>query len=796
MTKKITTYLFLLSSISLIAKTEIRGRIIEKDTQEPLEFAEIILQEKKSSELIGVMTDENGRFSISAQPGNYSLKVSYVGQILYSQDLSVTETPLMLGNIVIENSNELDEIIVVARKKLIERKVDRLVFNVGNSSKASQGDALAVLGVTPGVRVQNDEISMIGKGNMQVMVNNRIVKLSGLDLVNYLRAIPSENIQRVEVITTPPAKYEASGNSGLLNIILKKARKDAWSAQVKSTYQQQRYPTGIITGTFNYHKDKLSLGTRIFYLNKLAYLENELTTFFPDGRWQTSSPIKIDISGLAASLDLGYQISKNWEMGGQYYYNGSRVEMKDKSTTRVFVYDHNEVSRSLQTEGVLPQFPKVHTINYYNKISLDSLGRELTLNLDYFTYKNSDEKNYEGVAINQDPYSKQFYRSRNINDQKVENLSAKLDMEYPLDWIDLDFGGKLSHSTSINDISFFNSGLVDEPVTEIPVTRNDFEYQEELQSLYFSANKKISDQWTAQFGIRMENTLADAQSQSLDLADENAYTNFFPTFYLSYDATENSNFSLNYSKRIERPTYYDLNPNIYFVDPFQSVEGNPYLEPAFIDNIELTNTYENFVTKLYYTYEDNLFSQVPLPNSTSNVIRTTVRNFINTSRIGISENYTFDKIDWWSSNNSLDINYSESEFNLDREQEDQTGFNATISTSNDFSLNPDKTFLAGLNYWYEFPGTDGIFETRARSALSLSLQALMLDKNLNITLRGNDVFKTAVARRSTNVNGVLQKIGNYYATRSLVLSVSYKFGNKNIQAKENKTGNEDEKNRI
>ena len=371
-----------------------------------------------------------------------------------------------------------------------------------------------------------------------------------------------------------------------------------------------------------------------------------------------------------------------------------------------------------------------------------------------------------------------------------------MDIEYPLEWIDLSFGGKISNSKSLNDIVFFNSGLVDNPVINLPLSQNDFEYKEDIQALYISANKKFNDKWSLQIGLRMEATQTDSKSDNLNLSTKNDYTKFFPTFYLSYDATENSNFSFNYSKRIERPSFFELNPNIYFSNPFQSIEGNAFLQPAYIDNFELTNTFKNFVTKLYYSYEDNLFSQVPLADATTNIIRFTNENFINTNRIGISENYTFDKISWWSSNNSLDINYSKSKFNLEEEQEDQEGVNATISTYNDFNLNADKTLLMGVNYWYSFPGVDGIFDTKSASSLSLSLQYLLLNKDLNITLRGNDLFKTSAERTTTTVNGVFQTARYYYDSRSFQLSVSYKFGNKNISAKRHATGNEDEKGRT
>jgi outer membrane receptor protein involved in Fe transport len=793
---KIITLLILLSSLTLTAQTEITGSILEKKSQKPLEFAEVILLTNEASIITGVVTDANGVFRLSTKQGEYTLQVTYVGQVLYTKNIIVAKKSINLGVIEIVNAQELDEVVIAAKKKLIERKIDRLVFNVENSSKASEGDALEVLRVTPGVRVQNDKITMIGKSNLQVMINDKIVQLSDEDLANFLKSIASEDIKNIEVITTPPAKYEASGNSGLVNITLKQAKKDSWNAQLKSSYRQRTYATGSVGGSFNFNKDKLSIATSFNYSDGTYYQEQDDYAYFPDGLWYTSSPINADIKRLNGRIDINYQITPKWAMGGQYLYNKTNFDVTDAPYTPVFDYDTNEIIRSLQSDGTMDLNPEIHSINYNNEIALDTLGRKITLNLDYFTYNNPDTKTYNGVSIIQNPFSEQFYRGTNTNNQDVTNVSAKLDIEFPLDWIDLDFGGKISNSKSLNDIVFFNSGLVNNPVTSLPISQNDFDYKEDIQAVYLSASKKINDKWNTQVGLRMEATQTSSTSNNLNFSVKNNYTKLFPTFYLSYDATEKSNFSFNYSKRIQRPSFFELNPNIYFSNPFQSIEGNAFLQPAFIDNLELTNTYKNFVTKLYFSYEDNLFSQVPLADATTNIIRFTNENFINTNRIGLSENYTFDKISWWSSNNSLDINYSKSAFNLEEEQEDQEGVNATISTYNDFNLNADKTLLMGVNFWYSFPGINGIFDTKEASSFSLSLQYLLLNKDLNITLRGNDLFKSSAERNESRVNGVLQTARYYYDSRSFQLSVSYKFGNKDISAKRHETGNEDEKGRT
>ena len=178
---------------------------------------------------------------------------------------------------------QIQEVEILAKKKLIERKVDRLVFNVENSISATGGDALDALKVTPGLKVQNDQISMIGKGNMLVLINDRPTQLSGDDLISYLKTLKSDEIKKIEVITNPPSKYTAEGNSGVLNIITKNAKKNTWNSTIRSVYQQATYATGSIGGNFNLQKNKLTFSSSINYLNgSNAPVETNNIFYHPD----------------------------------------------------------------------------------------------------------------------------------------------------------------------------------------------------------------------------------------------------------------------------------------------------------------------------------------------------------------------------------------------------------------------------------------------------------------------------------------------------------------------------------
>lgn len=795
--KKSLLILLVLLSATLSAQIKITGKITGKITtsaNNPVEFAEIILITKDSTAIKSELTNEKGDFILEAQRGWYKLQIRQAKKILFSKNIELNDD-LDLGIITVDNVNQLESVTVVSKRKLVERKVDRLVFNVENSINASGSDALEALKITPGVKVQNDKVTIIGKSNLSVMIDDKIVQLSEEDLANYLKSIPSDAIKSIEVITTPPAKYEASGNSGLVNIKLKKTKKDSWNALIGTTYLQKKFSDETVMGNFNYNKNKLSVSTVINYTDGAKYVNQDDYAYFSDGLWYTISPFKAKYTRRNGKLSLDYQINSKWTIGSQFLINNNNRLTTDSPYLPVSDYDSGQIIRYLKSDGQIDLKPNIKSLNLYNEFKIDSLGKKMTLNLDYFNFNNEDVKSYNGISVIENPYSQKYFAGINSNNQDITNLSGKIDIDWGTKWAAMSFGAKVSNSKATNDISAFNSGIVDNPVQQEPLTLNTFEYTENVQALYFSGNKKINAHWETQLGLRMEATQVKTFAANLDQSTKNDYLKLFPTVYLSYVPNDNSTYTFSYSKRIERPRFYDLNPNIYYLNPFQTIEGNPFLQPAFIDNTELTYTYKKIESKLYFSYEENLFSQIPIADPNTNFIRFTNENYINTKRFGISENYTFDKFKWWTSSNAFDLSYAISQSTLPIVQ-GQKGFNSRISTSNDFILNQNKTMLFNLSYWYSFPGVDGIYYRNAMNSLSLTIQYLLLNKDLKISLKGNDIFRTEKDNISSTVNGVYQEGKYYYDTQSVQLAVSYKFGNKKIKVEKRATGNEEERTRT
>ena len=799
LTSKFLKRLIFLVTISLFSNANcqktLSGKLLNQN-KKPIEFAEVLLTTATNKIISNQLSTENGSFSFSVSNGNYILKVNQANYEIYTATVEVL-SDIDLGEIIIiEKVNELNEINIVTKKKLIERKVDRLVFNVANSIGATGGDAVDALKLTPSIRILNDKIVMIGKSGMAVMVDDRVIDLSGADLVNYLRTIPSDNIAKIEVISTPPAKYQAAGNSGLINIKLKKVKKNSWNSSIGTSLVQRSLFGGNIQGDFNYNKDKMSFQSSINVGNAMKTNTDENDTFFANETWSSKSPRVIDNKYVNIRTAIDYQLSSKWLVGMQYLGSYSNMNINSETLTTRSNKANGQINSFIKSDNQTTDKPDLNSINIHATNTLDTIGSKIDFDIDYFSYKNFDAIDFRGNSLNSNlsTIPNTLFAGKTTNNSDISNYSAKIDVELPKKWADLSFGARASQSKTNNAVSFFNnaSGI---SVFD-PLQSNTFEYTENNQALYVSVSKKINEKWTTKFGLRAEATQTIGFSKTLNQTTKLDYLKLFPTFYVSYKPNENNTLSTNYSRRINRPNYEQLNPFRIFDGPFIIVEGNPFLNPSFTDNFELIYTYKNLDNKLYFSNTTDGFEQLGIVDSATNITRYFVLNFKNIQSYGIAESYVFDKIKWWTSTNSFDLNYTVAKSTSLITIPIARGFMSNISTSNDFTLNIPKTFLLNMNYNYNFPGTSELATITSSSALSISLKYLALNKKLQFTLTGNDIFRQERPRYSMFSNNTLQVFNNYYDQQSVRLAIRYKFGNDKIKVTKRDFGNEDERNRT
>ena len=481
--------------------------------------------------------------TIPIPQGSYTLKASLFGKKVYEKQL-IVKRALDLGVIPIQIGLQLGEVAVSARKKLIEQKVDRLVFNMENTIAASGGDSLDALKITLGLRVENDKISMIGKWSLRVMVDSRMLHLSGEDLTSYLKSISADDIKSIEVIITPPAKYEAEGNSGLINIIYKKGRKDAWNADLRSSYFQGIYPSCTLGGTFSYRKNKLSLLLNASAETGAEAFIERYDNRFLTGPWTGQMNKKRKRDRLSGRIALDYKLSKRTLIGFQYLGSFRKPDEHDKSTIDVFS-PSNTLHHQNQSCGRNDKVSGDHSLDLHYLAKWDSTDKRLSIDLDYFSHHASQDRNF--VSQNHFPDNRPLetvLSTENTSSQDIKNYSVKADVEQLTKWAKLSYGAKLSFTKSI-DAFGFSSTLPEKPQPDLNRSGR-FQYKENTQALYLSAPKKLTRKWQSKLGLRLENTQVESISKALHQIHKNDYIKLFPSCYLTCAMNADQTFSLSY----------------------------------------------------------------------------------------------------------------------------------------------------------------------------------------------------------------------------------------------------------
>ncbi|WP_051604487.1 outer membrane beta-barrel family protein [Flavobacterium sasangense] len=777
------------------SQIKISGQI-EDNKNNPIEFVEVQLQNKDSIIFKSELTNAEGKFVIETEKGEYSLIVRQLGVIYHKQKINVNQDTFIGIINITEKEQQLQEVVIISKKKLMERKVDRLIFNVENSISASGGDAIDALKITPSIRIQNDQISMIGKNQMGVMVDDKLIQLSGDDLINFLKTISSDNIKNIEVITTPPAKYSAEGNSGLVNIKLKKSKKDSWNASINSAYRQATYATGSVGGNFNYQKNKISIFSNVNSSNGATAPIETSRIYYPNQLWSNKSDRKDFVNNINARIGIDYQISKKVSMGLQYLGSSSKPNIDENNLTSI-TNNLNQINSFIKTDANNKRKNYANSLNWHTAYEIDTIGTKISIDFDYFKYNNEDDRIFKSNSLdsfgNITPNT--HISANNKNKNYFSNYSGSIDVEMPLKWANLSYGGKISFNKNNSDVSYFDL-TNGNPVFDQSQS-NQFNYDENIVALYFSGTKEISKKWEAQIGLRMESTITTGISNTLNQQNNNNYTKLFPTCYITYKQNENNMFSLNYSKRINRPLFFSLNPFRWYSNQFSYSEGNPFLQPSYTHNLEFVYTNkQNWESKIYFSNTNAGISQVTFIDNNSNIQATQYLNSFNTTIIGLSESYTFDKIEFWESYNSLDLTYNKTNSLLSFTNQKREGVNTYFSTNNTFFINKQKTIILNLNFWLSPNGVSDLDESTTSNQLDISMKFFFFEKNLQLALIGNDIFSSNRPTYISYSNNIKQEYNNYYDQRFFRLSLTYKLGNSKIKTTKRKFSNETEQNRI
>lgn len=791
-TQKLIVFIAIFFTVFVKAQISISGKI--KDNVAVIPFANVILKETNGKLITGTTSNDKGVFNLQTASGKYIIQISFIGYKKWEKEISVTKN-VDLGTIeIFEEENTLQEVIITADKKVIEQKTDRLVFNVSNSIAATGGDAVDALKVAPGITIQNNSISMLGGGIANVMIEGRMLQLSGEELLNFLNAIAADDIKSIEIINNPPAQYEAIGNGGIINIIYKKGRKNSWKNTSTLSYNANKYGFGTLRNNFSYNKNKLSINASVnTSRGSSPNIETSLSTF-PNSVWKVRLDEKNTRKNTTGRVLVNYKLSDTFELGGQLMHTSNTPISKGVNTT-TFLTNTNKVDSLLVNNDDRKTTINTTVFNTHFITKLDTLGRKLSVDFDYFNYENKLNAVSLVNTFSTDNIFTGINQSvQNLTQQQIENYSVKLDMQHPFKSISFSYGAKFSVLKTANSIKNYN--LISGDAVLDTNLSNQFNYEEKIQAAYVNASKKINKKWNLQAGLRVENTTTKGFSETLNKINKNSYVKLFPSLFVSYKKDDYTTITFNYGSGISRPVFRDLNPFRSYLNTNVYSEGNPFMQPAFVDRFNLSYNYKGkLITSFYFRNTQNGFGTLFSADPDENIQAVIRRNYYNANYWELSQMYNVKPTSWWKSQNYAHISVTQARVfnNFDAQVKDGVQFK--FSTNNSFSVARNTSVEAA--FFYQSKTSSNIYTLGSMYGLNLGVKKSFLNNKIQTSILFNDVFNTASLNNLVStINGVTNNYGQNYNSRHIRFSISYNFGNKKIAVKNRAFGNSDTQQRA
>ncbi len=781
-----------------------------KDTKgEALSFANVFLYKSADSTFYkAVAADADGKFSLSdIETNTYYLKVSFVGYTDFFSEsfvLGATSAEKVFTDIVLkESAGTLDAVQVTARKPFIEQKIDRMVINVENSISGSGSTALEVLEKAPGVVIdrQNDQIKIRNKSGVIVMINGKRNYMSSEDLSRYLSNMPSDQIQSIEVITNPSSKYEAAGNAGIINIILKQSKNHGTNGTFSLTGG-----TGILKNSTN----DLFRGSSTLTLNH----RNEKWNFFGNAstgrsRWYNSNHFLRSsvIENVSNNFDqyterIGGGFFTNIKGGADYYltpktiigiqadYNLWDGKMNSRGTAKI----GTDVGLASTTKSSSVSDMLNHNTSANLNLRHKDGDREYTFDVEYSGYKNDGNQTIQNNYF--DGLGKPTWTERQqiIQPTNIDIYSAKLDFTIPFqNKFKLEFGGKSSYVKADNNFRF---NVSQDNVWHNDVKRsNHFQYDEFINAAYLSSGYEAG-KLSFQAGLRGEHTIADGYSVNMDQRNKRSYFNLFPTGYVNYNLAENHSIKYSYSRRIDRPNYGNLNPFVFILDPYLHVRGNPNLRPQFTNSNELTYIFKSqYSVTAAYAHTTGIIQEVIFNGETPGLAISQMQNIASMKSYAANFSFPIKINKWWDTQNQFNTFYNKFEDNNLGGGLNRGRMIATFNTTQTFTLKNNWT--AELNFWYYGKGVNGIFEmAKPQFGVNPGIQKSFWGKKAKLKFSANDIFATSFYKGVANNGDFVMNINNRWNARRVSLTFTYNFGNQNLKEANSRSVNQDAKNRA
>ncbi|HVG12927.1 MAG TPA: TonB-dependent receptor, partial [Flavisolibacter sp.] len=768
-----------------------------------------LLAARDSSVIKYTAADKTGKFSFEdVRAGKYLVAVSAVGHVKkYSEvtEISEAQKSVALKHLELQTvSRSLTGVTVTAKKPLVEQKIDRTVINVEAAITNAGSTAMEVLEKSPGISVDKDgNISLKGKAGVVVLIDGRPTQLGAADLANMLRSMHSSQMDQIEIMTNPPAKFDAAGNAGVINIKTKKNKQFGYNGSLNAGIAQGVYTRYNEGANLNYRKNKVNLFANFSHsYNKRDERLNIQRNFMNSDtkellyRFEQQGIMTNKRNSFNGKLGLDYSFNPKTTIG--FVASGftspnsfQNLNTTDKSVLAVVQEQTRSVSRSNET------FKNLST-NVNFRRQLDSAGREITADLDYLTYRGNTSMTLLSNYFNSKG-EKTFTPDTLYGGlpQIINIYSGKVDYVHPLkNGARFEAGIKTSIVKTDNNAVYdtMNNGRRQRDLFR----SNHFIYEENINAAYVNLSMTFNKKWNGQFGLRAENTEAKGTQLTTGERFTPSYTQLFPTAYVQYKMNEKNNFGLNYGRRIRRPNYESLNPFIEYIDQYTFQQGNPNLKPQFSHNGELSHTYNNILTTtLNYTKTTDIIQQIIDQNEERSETFVRQANIANQRQLGLALSAGFPVNKWWTSNLYANIFNNRFEGVVGKSPVELSGTTVMFNGSQQFKVG--KTTSLELSGWYRSPGVEGVMLIGSMGSVSMGFSQQVLKNMGTVRLTVRDIFDTQNVSGKSRYGNIDAAFQNGQDNRVVNLGFTYRFskGKMNGSQKRKAGGSaSDEQNRV
>lgn len=759
-------------------KHTIQGTVTNTQN-EKLPLVSVEVYNSQNALIKTLTTDQNGFFMLE-NIDDKSVK-------LIIKDLEYTQAEKTL-NLEIENGalqivlkkevQDIQEVVMTRQKPLVKRKIDRLEFNVENSNISSL-NAWEIIKKTPGVTAGNDVLAIKGSQSILVTINDKRVMLTGDELKNLLENTQGDEVKSVEVITNPPAKYEASG-SAVLNIVMKKNKIEGYRGTITSKYIQSQYAKGLAGISQYYKKNRLSVMANYYFGSGTYYREGtDYVNYAEDQtRWiSTMNRKDQNRSQNTLNFNLEYEIDSLTNVSLNYsgFFSPRSFGTYNVPT---LIYNNQNVAESMYT-----------TINdHHSRIINNSVSFQADRKLNakskltwtnYFAGNNA--RKYQNVLtyldfVNQPPAENNFITN---NKSDVQLYSTQADYQWKNEKWELESGGKYSFVKTGSQLDFSDNenGALQYRADK----SNIFDYKEHNFALYSSLAYNPG-KWNFKAGLRAEKTdLEGVVSEPFEI-NKNNYWKLFPTFYAQYTTESNHQFGLSYGKRISRPSYSWLNPAKSYYNLFSYFQGDPKLKATIIHNLNLTYTWKEWNLDFYYRKEIFPSMEISYQDPSVNNLVYYYTNIEKGQAYGLNLYKNFQIRPWWSLSLSENIEHNENYFmGIDRLLYKNKVWNWVSDISTSFTLDKKSDWKLELGHRYNSPSIQGTFRISGSSSAYLVMNKKFFSNKLEASFIFNDIFRTSGEKVSTRYANQDNYFIDYRDTQSVTLSLKFNFGNQSVK---------------